>query len=58
MEMIATMILPKTGARVRDAQVFTYPRIDRTAGLRGATAECGIGATGGTLAPGSGPGLR
>lgn len=58
MEMIATMSLSKTGARLRDAQVFTYPRIDRTAGFRGATAECGTAATGGTLAPGSGPGLR
>ena len=58
MEMITMMNLPKTGARLRDAQVFTYLRIDRTAGFRGATAVRGIGATGGTLAPGSGPGLH
>lgn len=57
MEMIVTMSLPKT-ARVRDAQVFTYARIDRTAGFRGITAIGGTRATGGTLAPGSGPGLR
>ena len=55
MEMIITMSLPKTGARLRDAQVFTYPRIDRTAGFRGMTAAGG--AIGGTLAPGSEPGL-
>lgn len=58
MEMIATMSLPMTGARLRDAQVFTYPGIDRTAGFRGATAGRGTAAIGGTLAPGSGPGLR
>lgn len=58
MEMIATMSLPMTGARLRDAGVFTYPRIDRTAGFRGAPAISGVGAVGGTLAPGSRPGLR
>ncbi len=53
MEMIATMSLPRTGARVRDAVVFTSARIAGTAGLRGAAALRGKAATGGTLAPGS-----
>lgn len=55
---IMMMSKPTTGSRLRDAQVFTYPRIDRTAGFRGVTAAGGSSAIGSTLAPGSEPGLR
>lgn len=53
MEIIATMSLPTTGVRERDAVVFTYPRIATTAGLGGAAAVRGEAATGGILSPGS-----
>lgn len=52
-----TINLSRTGIRERDARVFTYPRIARTAGLRRATVISGTGVPTGTLAPGSEPGL-
>ena len=51
------MSLSRTDARIRDAVVFTFPRIAITAGLRGVAALRGKDAAVGILAPGSGTAL-